>query len=217
MAQAVTTTSRKRRNIEATRRRLLDCAQSLFLEKGFNATSINNIVERAGCSKETVYRYFRSKQEILSAISEIEHRNFLETLEAFPAEIPDPRQGLLNLAEVLMTQLLSPGRVALHGMMAVEAAEHPELGRTFYDSYTRKGYEHVEDFLRLLQQQGELRPLDTGHLAEYFVGMLLHKVSIERQCNVIPVMTARKIREHAGRVVEDFIAAFGEDSRGRGK
>lgn len=208
MAEAASL-SKKQRSVEATRRRLLDCAQSLFLEKGFNATSINNIVERAGCSKETVYRHFRNKEDILSALSEIEHRLFLETLDALPAETPEPRAGLLKLAEVLMGELLSPQRVALHGMMAVEAAERPELGRLFYTSYTRKGYEQVEDFLGLLQKHGQLRPLDAGHLAEYFVGMLLHKVSIERQCNMVPEFSSAQIQRHAQRVVDDFLLAFG--------
>ena len=208
MAEAATT-SKKQRGIEATRRRLLDCAQALFLEKGFNATSINNIVERAGCSKETVYRHFRNKEDILSAISEIEHGKFLQILESFPAQTPDARAGLLKLAEVLMSELLSPERVALHGMMAVEAAEHPELGRLFYNSYTSKGYERVENYLRLLQERGDLGPVDTSHLAEYFVGMLLHRISIERQCNVIPVLSRPRVKQHARRVVNDFIEAFG--------
>lgn len=201
--------SKKQRGVEATRQRLLDCAQSLFLEKGFNATSINNIVERAGCSKETVYRHFRNKEDILSAIADIEHVKFLETLSTFPEHIPDAGQGLRTMAEILMSELLSPQRMALHGMMAVEAAENPELGRLFYSSYTRKGYEHVEDFLRLLQVRGDLKPVDTAHLAEYFVGMLLHKVSIERQCNVTGALTGKALKKHTGRVVEDFIEAFG--------
>ncbi|MEX2525671.1 MAG: TetR/AcrR family transcriptional regulator, partial [Gammaproteobacteria bacterium] len=208
MAEAVAV-SKRQRGVEATRRRLLDCAQSLFLEKGYNATSINNIVERAGCSKETVYRYFRNKEDILSAISEIEHGKFLETLSTFPENIPDAGQGLRNMAEILMSELLSPQRMALHGMMAVEAAESPQLGRLFYSSYTRRGYEHVEDFLRLLQERGDLKPVDTAHLAEYFIGMLLHKVSIERQCNVTAVLTGKALKKHAGRVVDDFIEAFG--------
>jgi hypothetical protein len=42
--------------------------------------------------------------------------------------------------------------------------------------------------------------------------MLLHKVSIERQCSMVPEFSGRQIRQHAQRVVDDFLQAFGAGS-----
>ncbi|WP_019240994.1 MULTISPECIES: TetR/AcrR family transcriptional regulator [Bacillus] len=40
-------------------------AKNLFLDRGFNATSINDICSKAGYSRRTVYKYFENKEEIL--------------------------------------------------------------------------------------------------------------------------------------------------------
>jgi AcrR family transcriptional regulator len=48
--------------------RLLEAAVSLFAEKGFDATSVQEIVERAQVTKGAMYHYFRSKDDLLYAI-----------------------------------------------------------------------------------------------------------------------------------------------------
>jgi AcrR family transcriptional regulator len=48
--------------------RLLDAAVSLFAEKGFDATSVQEIVERAAVTKGAMYHYFRSKDDLLYEI-----------------------------------------------------------------------------------------------------------------------------------------------------
>jgi AcrR family transcriptional regulator len=48
--------------------RLLDAAVSLFAEKGFDATSVQEIVERAAVTKGAMYHYFKSKDDLLYEI-----------------------------------------------------------------------------------------------------------------------------------------------------
>ncbi|MFD1031405.1 TetR/AcrR family transcriptional regulator [Metaplanococcus flavidus] len=55
--------NRKKQNI-------IDAAYSLFIEKGYSATSIQEILDEAGISKGTFYNYFASKTECLIAIME---------------------------------------------------------------------------------------------------------------------------------------------------
>ncbi len=58
-----------RSNIETeARERLLDSATALFAEKGYSATSVQEIVARAGVSKPVLYYYFQSKAGIFRAI-----------------------------------------------------------------------------------------------------------------------------------------------------
>jgi AcrR family transcriptional regulator len=49
---------------------LLDVAQALFLKRGYDATSVNDIIVEAGVSKGTFYHYFASKEELLDAVVE---------------------------------------------------------------------------------------------------------------------------------------------------
>ena len=49
---------------------LLNTAYHLFTEKGFQKTSISDIVNEAGVAKGTFYYYFKSKEEVMDAIIE---------------------------------------------------------------------------------------------------------------------------------------------------
>lgn len=55
---------------EATRRNLLDAASRLFAERGYHATSVPDIVREAGVGHGTFYEYFRSRRDILVALTE---------------------------------------------------------------------------------------------------------------------------------------------------
>lgn len=55
---------------EETRQALLDAALELFAERGYTATSVPDIVQRAGVGHGTFYEYFRSRRGILVAITE---------------------------------------------------------------------------------------------------------------------------------------------------
>src|SRR5437016_12905943 len=55
---------------EATRRdlRLLDVATTLFMERGFDGTSIDAVAEAAGVSKPTVYARYHDKRDLFAAV-----------------------------------------------------------------------------------------------------------------------------------------------------
>lgn len=67
---------------ELRREELLDAAQQLFLEKGFAATSIDDIASSADVAKGTFYLYFPSKEALLAAIQERFIVAFCSRLEA---------------------------------------------------------------------------------------------------------------------------------------
>ena len=50
----------------ATKNKILNAASMLFLEKGYEETTMQDIMERSGVSKGAIYHYFASKQEIIS-------------------------------------------------------------------------------------------------------------------------------------------------------
>ena len=56
---------------EVTEERILDVAQRLFLEKGYENTTIQDIVdELSGLTKGAVYHHFKSKDEIMDAVGD---------------------------------------------------------------------------------------------------------------------------------------------------
>src|SRR3546814_9357705 len=63
------------------RSRLIDAARGLFHEKGFAATTIDDIIERIGGSRGTLYIYFGSKLELFETIVREEADRFSKTLD----------------------------------------------------------------------------------------------------------------------------------------
>jgi AcrR family transcriptional regulator len=56
-------------HLAARRRQILDAARACFLRKGFQATSMQEVIAEAGLSVGAVYRYFPGKDEIIRAIA----------------------------------------------------------------------------------------------------------------------------------------------------
>ncbi len=80
------------------KRRLLLAAIDVFAEQGFHATTIDQIAERAGVGKGTVYLYFQSKQDLFLGIIQ-EGLGWLIQFAARLAEAePDPKERLSKLA-----------------------------------------------------------------------------------------------------------------------
>jgi AcrR family transcriptional regulator len=52
------------------RAELLDCAQELFLARGYDNTTVNDVIAKAGVSKGALYHYFTSKEAMLEALAE---------------------------------------------------------------------------------------------------------------------------------------------------
>jgi AcrR family transcriptional regulator len=55
---------------DTRRRELIDTAETLFLKKGYNETTISDIVKTAGVAQGTFYYYFKTKDEVLDAIAD---------------------------------------------------------------------------------------------------------------------------------------------------
>jgi AcrR family transcriptional regulator len=68
------------------REELIDCAQRLFLAQGYEKTTINDVIAATGLSKGAFYHHFRSKDDLLAAITERFARDSLAVVTALQAE-----------------------------------------------------------------------------------------------------------------------------------
>lgn len=59
-----------RKDAEERKSEILDVADELFSKKGFDGTSTNDILEKVGIARGTLYHHFKSKEEIMDALME---------------------------------------------------------------------------------------------------------------------------------------------------
>jgi len=127
--------TRRTEQAEATRRRVLDAAVALFVERGYHATTIDSIAAAADVSVETIYKRFGSKAGMLKAARQAAVADAPEPDEFFdfPAGViddalraePDPAVQLRTLARFSARRLehLAP----FHRMLRSAGSGDPEL------------------------------------------------------------------------------------------
>ena len=74
---------RKEREKEEMRRRILESAKKLFLELGYEKTSVRAIAEDIEYSPATIYLYFKDKNELLFALHQEAFIEFSKTFENY--------------------------------------------------------------------------------------------------------------------------------------
>lgn len=77
--------------------KILDTAERLFYEQGYNNTGINQIIAEADIAKASLYKHFESKTDLLVAYIQRFHQQWFERLENFVNKIDDPKEKLLAL------------------------------------------------------------------------------------------------------------------------
>lgn len=100
--------------IEARRRQILDAAMDQFESGGLEAVSFRQIAASLGCSYSTPYRYFDSKEALLTALRARAFRWMEEAMEQAIAAKSGARDRLAALAEAFIQAALAhPARYAL--------------------------------------------------------------------------------------------------------
>lgn len=103
------------RRRELTRAALIDAAAELFAEKGFHATSLEEIAESAGFTRGAIYSNFKDKEELLLAVLErhilLQQQKFSELQEGVDASSP-PKE-MLDASTRLWTEEVARNRMLL--------------------------------------------------------------------------------------------------------
>lgn len=152
--------------------RLLTVALQAFIEHGYGAASLTQIVKAAGASKTTLYSRFASKEQLFNAIM----REQIARLDA--ATVLKPRSQRLDLAEGLkayanhMLELnLQGDLLAVNRLMASESHRFPELAAAA-DERAALGIARISAFVSDCAQADGLRCRDPDAVAEVFIFML---------------------------------------------
>ena len=87
------------------REQLLDVGRSLFAERGFDATSVEEIAQRAGVSKPVVYEHFGGKEGLYAVVVDREMRSLLDAITGVLSSSGHPRELLEQAALALLTYI----------------------------------------------------------------------------------------------------------------
>lgn len=94
---SITEPTRRERKKEETRRRIFEAAIALFREKGFEATTVDEITEKADVGRGTFFNYFPKKESVLSFLSADRLAAAKENADALLADPAPAREKLIHL------------------------------------------------------------------------------------------------------------------------
>lgn len=161
----------QRMSPDARRAQLLAVALNLFAERGYHATSITHIIEKASVARGTFYQYFRSKQEIFDDLLD---QLFEQVSSAVsPIAIASPEQIAVAVRaniEGLCRRLqenLPMGRVLLEQAVGINEAGREQL-RAFY----QRVLDRIERAVSVGQKLGVVRRGDPGLIAIFLLAMV---------------------------------------------
>ena len=193
--------------------RILDAARRIFLERGFEGASIDEIAEVARSGKATIYARFRDKRALFT---EVVTRDILSRITEFKAEVPTgstTEERLTSVASTLLHWGLDSERIALMRLAVAEARRFPDLAstvsRTARDLSTDLGVRLLGE----LTQSDELRSLPAfaperlTTTARFFLDLVAVPMLLRALFEVDLKTLDEEIDAHVARSVAFFLAA----------
>jgi len=93
----MTPSERQNEEREARKQRILKGALEVFKASGLEGATMDQIAQNSGFGKATLYYYFKSKEDVFSAILEDGWENIWESLEPIIADVDSPRNSFIKL------------------------------------------------------------------------------------------------------------------------
>lgn len=106
---------------------IVSTATRLFIDQGYDATSIEQIAAAIGASKQTLYRRYASKQELFVAVMLEQGRNLRENSFAVVDSTMDPLEAARHTCFELLSFVARPDVMAIYRTLIAEALRFPSL------------------------------------------------------------------------------------------
>ncbi len=160
-------------------------AQRLFLKNGFAGTSTDAIAAEAGVSKQTLYAYYPSKEDLLADV-------LRRLISDIPQSWPPPTTGepslgsrehlrlaLTELARGMIASLMQPEYVSLVRVIIAETPRFPHLGVLFRTTVPERALGTISTLLKHARERGMAEVEDVDAAARMFAGSLLTYVLLD--------------------------------------
>ena len=200
-------TSQKPR-ARAKHTQILDSARVLFLDQGFDATSMDAIAREARVSKATLYVHFDDKDDLLLALVNEECKRFgPKTLWRDRGGKIDLRAELHAIGTTFLAAFLDQRGLAVHRLVMSCASRYPRVAEVFMKSGPERCDAEVAAFLRAAQAQGLVDVPDVAMAATQFLSLIQGKEILKWALSMKTPSPARH-RALIENGIDVFLAAY---------
>ena len=155
-----------------TKDRILDSALTLFAEKGFDGVGVDLIAEKAGIKGPSLYKHFKSKEDILDAIIEKAEKYYKENFGSCsdPGETPDSMDDLIAMSHKRIEfTLQDPFIRKIRRILMMEQFRNDRIAKlaTIYNMGIVRGIHHK--YFQEMMDKGIMRSGDPSLVSLAFI------------------------------------------------
>ncbi|NGO62312.1 TetR/AcrR family transcriptional regulator [Rhizobium daejeonense] len=157
----------------ARRNLIVTTATDLFLEQGYDAVTVDEIIRVVGGSKTNLYKHFGGKEGLFSEVVEQLCHDFLQPLSVLEVSSLRPADGLRVLGSTLLKMLMADRHVAFQRLMLAVSGRFPDLTGVWFESGPVQSRKALANFIASKQSTGEMREADPHMLAIQYHDMIV--------------------------------------------
>ena len=153
---------------------ILDAALNVFAEKGYAAARMEDIAQRAGVTKGTIYLYFRSKEDVFKSLARMHVGDTLTSATEQALQYEGSLTDFLTMFFAIVTQNIhhSPA-VVLPKIIISESGNFPELAQFWRTEVIDKALAMLTGVVQKSIARGEIRDLPPDHLVRICVAPIV--------------------------------------------
>ena len=189
------------------RRQILDGAQKVFMDLGFDGASMNEIARAAGVSKGTLYVYFADKNRLFEAILADEALQKSKVVYNLDPK-RDVETTLREFGRAYIGAMCRPGGgSSIRTVMAI-AERMPDIGRQFYENVLAKTFDRLADYLRARLRPDDLAIEDCELAAAQFMQMCQATLFLPFVFQAEPAPSAERIAHVVDSATRVFLTTY---------
>jgi AcrR family transcriptional regulator len=191
--------------------RLLDAATRVFMEKGFDATSMGQIAKQAHASTETFYRHFPTKEDLFERV--LLHRTELLKAELNSVLLSEdaPQRALTAFGELGLSLLLAPQAISLHRILVMEKGRFPNIVESFHAQGPERVQAALASYLAAQVKKGRLRKMNPDVGARQFFDMVIPEFHFGMELRSRPAPTKAEMRQRVKEAIDCFLHGYGSN------
>ncbi|MDR3424273.1 MAG: TetR/AcrR family transcriptional regulator [Alphaproteobacteria bacterium] len=184
-------------------------ATKLFMEKGYELTSMEAVARLAGVSKLTIYSHFADKKELFRAIVQMRCDKIgMPVCLLDYAQMP-VEDALWDISRAAMAKIMTPDSVRLIRVIHAEVLHHPEIAGIYYEVGPRRVRMAFADLLRAFNRLGKLSVPDPATASDQFFSLLKGEMLQRVLMSLSPLPEAAELEAHIKQTIDFFLAAYG--------
>ena len=123
----------KREELKPKENSVIKAATKLFLKNGFIRTSMDAIAVSAKVTKQTVYTYYKSKDDLFKLIVELKCDELAPSDEMFGSDQKDIKTSLTNIADKFIAIVTDKETLKMNSLAIAEAERMPKIAKIYYE------------------------------------------------------------------------------------